>query len=80
MATYTQQQLDECWASYIKFSLEGTIDEYLSPNDSGNYSPEFSAMFGFIFKNRLYGFADADSAGRQMYATNSDGWKGPIRS
>jgi hypothetical protein len=76
-APFTQAQLDAFWARYVTMRQGQVIA--ITNSHSAAYEPDFDAMLGYVFVNRLYGFADytKPAAGSNMFPGGGDGWIGP---
>jgi hypothetical protein len=51
---YTPTQLSNAWNYYYILTPPDLV--YLTSPDSAGYDPSFSAILGYIFANRLFGF------------------------
>lgn len=49
---YTQAQLDATWATYIACKTTAEVIDAIT------WIPGFEAQLGYIFQNKLYGWAD----------------------
>ena len=81
MSQFTQQQLDSFWAAYHTMSEEQVrIAE--TPGTDGYLGANWSAMLDYVFKNRLYGFADysGGTASNMKFIGGRGIFNGPTKS
>lgn len=56
MANFTQNQLQEFWNYYVTMTAAEVAP--LTDPTSPSYDANFEAMLGYVYRNRLFGFAD----------------------
>jgi hypothetical protein len=80
MATYTDQQLQDAWARYVGLNQNDVI--YFTNRQSAGYDASFDAILGYIYANRLFGFANYNfpAAGSNQFFGNNAIYNGPTKS
>jgi hypothetical protein len=70
---YTPQQLENTWSYYVTLAPADVV--YYTSTDSAGYDAGFSAILGYIFANRLFGFAQYDTpySGSGVFPGNGNG-------
>lgn len=72
MPQFTQSQLDQFWNRYVFMKEVDVISVSLA-------EPEFAAMLGYVYTNKLYGFGNSRPPGG--YCLGGAGpFNGPIKS
>lgn len=78
MATHTDQQLQDAWARYVGMNQNDVI--YFTNPQSSGYDASFSSILGYIYSNRLFGFATSPAAGSNQFPGNNAIYNGPSKS
>jgi hypothetical protein len=80
MARYTDQQLQDAWNRYVGLNQNDVI--YFTNPQSAGYDAPFDAIIGYIYQNRLFGFANYNfpAAGSNQFRGNNEIYNGPIKS
>ena len=80
MAIFTDQQLQDAWDFYKNLSAADMVT--YTNSESAMYDASFVAILGYIYTNRLFGFANYNfpSAGSNQFRGNIPITNGPIKS
>ncbi len=78
--SYTDQEPQDSWNRYVGLNQADVIS--LTNPESEAYDAAFANAIGYIYANRLFGFADYNyvGAGSNQFRGNSPITNGPIRS
>ena len=78
--SYDDAQLKAAWDRYVVLSQKDVI--YFTNAASSSYDADFDAILGYIYQNRLFGFANYNypAAGSNIFPGSSTGWNGPTKS
>ena len=77
---FTDQQLQDTWNRYVGLNQADVIS--LTNPESAAYDASFANAIGYIYANRLFGFADYNyaGAGSNQFRGNNIITNGPIKS
>ncbi len=77
---YTDQQLQDAWDFYKGMSAADVVT--YTTRGSAMYDASFSTILGYIYTNRLFGFANYNYpfAGSNQFRGNNIITNGPIKS
>jgi hypothetical protein len=78
MGPYTDQQLQDAWNRYVVMNQNDML-YFTNPQYSG-YDAAFAAIIGYIYSNKLFGFATSPAAGSNQFPGSGVIVCGPTKS